>query len=143
NPVEGHQAGSLRAEAATRDESVRALATVAERGPDIAIVGAGLMGRWPAAAARRLGARVTAAVDANRSLATRLAARYGAAALSDLDALPRAANPRTVAHVCTPLETHVAFSSTLLDRGYQVICEKPVTASAAELERLLEHARMQ
>lgn len=107
---------------------------------DIAIVGAGLMGRWHAAAAHRLGARVVAVVDPDRTRAAPLAARHGARVLADVEALLDSSRP-AAAHVCTPLATHVATCEALLAAGCHVICEKPLAATAAEVERLLQLAK--
>jgi predicted dehydrogenase len=46
-----------------------------------------------------------------------------------------------VVHVLTPPQTHAALVTMCLDAGAHVICEKPMTASAAETERLLREAR--
>ena len=45
-------------------------------------------------------------------------------------------------HVLTPPQTHAPLVTMALDADAHVICEKPMTATAAETERLLAHARM-
>ncbi len=42
-----------------------------------------------------------------------------------------------VVHILTPPAGHVPLATMSLEAGADVICEKPITASAAELERLL------
>lgn len=106
---------------------------------DIAIVGAGLMGRWHAATARRLGARVVAIVDPDPARASALAAHHGARVLADVAGLLEAPRP-AVAHVCSPLASHAASCEALLGAGCHVICEKPLAATAVEVERLLGRA---
>lgn len=46
-----------------------------------------------------------------------------------------------VVHILTPTESHVPLAVLSLEAGAHVICEKPITASAAELEQLLAVAR--
>jgi predicted dehydrogenase len=43
--------------------------------------------------------------------------------------------------VCTPPSSHAALIEAALDRGLHVLCEKPLVASLAELERLAALAR--
>lgn len=107
--------------------------------PTVAIIGAGLMGRWHAAVAAREGARVVAVVDADLSRAQALAKRHGAAAFPSVDALLAGKAPQ-VAHVCTPMATHIACCRTLLAAGTHVLCEKPLAATAGEVATLLEAA---
>lgn len=104
---------------------------------DIAIVGAGLMGRWHAAAAHRLGARIVAIVDPDPTRAARLAQRCRALVLRDVSSLLRVASRPAIVHVCGPLASHVSACETLLTAGCHVICEKPLAATAGEVERLL------
>lgn len=104
----------------------------------VAIVGAGLMGRWHAASAVRVGGRVTTVVDPDPARARALAERYGAA-VADLDSL--LATPRAdVVHVCTPLPTHAAIAGAVLHRGISVLVEKPLARDPAETDALLGEA---
>ena len=106
--------------------------------PRVVIVGAGLMGRWHADAARHAGARLVAIVD---PVSDRARAIAGAAssACSTLDAA--LATPVDVVHICTPLESHVALSQQALAAGCHVILEKPATPTLAEAEALAASAR--
>lgn len=109
----------------------------------VAIVGAGLMGRWHAHAANRLGAQVKAIVDSDPVASESLAKQYAGAVsyssvtqllqITELDAL----------HVCTPPATHQALVSEALDSGVHVLVEKPVTPAAAETKALLQQAKEQ
>lgn len=106
----------------------------------VAIVGAGLMGRWHARYAVRAGAEVAAIVDRDAAALRRLAVRYPAAiSFPDLSALLAAPLP-DVAHVCTATGTHVEIAERLLARGVHVLVEKPLATSANETERLLQIA---
>lgn len=75
-----------------------------------------------------------------------VAARYGAehygadAAFTDVATMLEASTPDVV-HVLTPPQTHVALATQCLNAGSHVICEKPITTNAAELEQLLAAAR--
>lgn len=104
--------------------------------PSALIVGAGLMGRWHAQVAVRSGARIVGVVDHDLARAEALAAPHGAAAFSSLQALLSKDRPQ-VAHVCTPMTTHLECCETLLAAGAHVLCEKPLAATAAEVETLL------
>ncbi len=100
------------------------------------IVGAGLMGRWHAHAVKASGGVVIGVVDTDAARAAALSAGYGKAPVfaSVEQALP--STTPTVVHVCTPLPTHRAIIETALQADCHVIAEKPVTATATELEAL-------
>ena len=104
------------------------------------IVGAGLMGRWHAQALRRVGVAVAGVVDTNLDRASRLAARAGGAGAYDSldDALRR--TEATVAHVCTPVESHTGIIERSFAAGLHVIAEKPLTSRASETIRLMRMA---
>ena len=106
--------------------------------PTIAVVGAGLMGRWHARAAHRLGARIVAVIDADRARAVSLARVYNALALIDLVELPIAVD---VMHLCSPANTHAELIAQAFGRGSHVVCEKPLTVTASELQHTLALAR--
>ena len=103
----------------------------------VAVVGAGLMGRWHADACARANARLVATVDANLEAARRLSARYpGCHATTDLE--EALANPAvTVLHVCTPGPTHVPIATRALERGRHVLVEKPLAETADATRALL------
>ncbi|MGI8617902.1 MAG: Gfo/Idh/MocA family protein [Gemmatimonadaceae bacterium] len=111
------------------------------RAPRVAIVGAGLMGRWHAHASRRAGGRIVRVVDVDIQAAHRLARRLGnpAPAVS-LETLP-AGVELDIVHICTPLETHNELIRAALARRCSVIVEKPLAPTAAETEALLAEAR--
>jgi predicted dehydrogenase len=106
--------------------------------PSTAIVGAGLMGRWHADAVRRSGGRVALVVDPDRARAEALARVHGAEAATGLDP----ASVARIAHVCTPLETHVEIAGALADAGVHVLVEKPLAETAVETAALLDRARV-
>ena len=107
--------------------------------PRCAIVGAGLMGRWHADAARRVGAEVAFIVDVDQERACRLAGSLGlpvtAATASLADALrPNGCN---TVHICTPLNTHAQLARQALEADRHVLVEKPLAESADETAALL------
>lgn len=105
-----------------------------------AIVGAGLMGRWHAHEAAHAGGTVVGFCDVDVDAAERLARGHdGAGSFDDYDEMLASIAPDIV-HVCTPPASHVALAERALRSGAHVIAEKPVAATAAETERLLELA---
>ena len=100
----------------------------------VAIVGAGLMGRWHADAIARAGGRVVAVVDARIEQARRLAGDgEGFRSLDDLDSRMSL----DVVHICTPLATHVELAEQALMLGANVVVEKPLAADAESTAALL------
>jgi len=109
----------------------------------VAIVGAGLMGRWHARAARHAGANVALVIDADAARASRLAGEHGARQSTNVDpASLFSGNVSDVdaVHICTPLETHGALARAAIERGVHVLSEKPFMATAAETAEILSHA---
>jgi predicted dehydrogenase len=107
---------------------------------NVAIAGAGLMGRWHAYYAHRSGARIAAILDRDADAARRLAARYPPARVfTELAPMLRDAHP-AVLHICTPSATHVSIARTAIDAGVNLMVEKPLAGSAAETELLLGQA---
>ena len=104
----------------------------------VAIVGAGLMGRWHAAAAARAGGLVVAVVDADPGRAARLARRHRAR-VTDLPQL-LAGRAVDAVHVCTPLDTHAAVVAAVIDAGLPALVEKPLARDPDETETLLRQA---
>ncbi len=106
--------------------------------PRVAIVGAGLMGRWHAHAAQRLGAQVRVVVDPDPAAAAALAARHrGCRAVPDLtSALPDV----EVVHVCSPGDTHLAVAAEALAAGRHTLVEKPLATTEADTAALFDLA---
>ncbi len=102
-----------------------------------AIVGAGLMGLWHARAARRAGAAIAGFVDPDLETAGTLARKFGGVAVASL---PEVLDRADVVHVCSPLDTHVPLVRVALEGGKHVLCEKPLAATASEIEPLLDLA---
>jgi len=108
--------------------------------PRAAIIGAGLMGRWHADAIARIGGRVTLIMDPNLEALTALGRRHPHARLvTELDP-SLVASLAVAAHVCTPLATHAALITRLIEAHVHVLAEKPLTESAETTATLLSLA---
>ena len=97
------------------------------------------MGRVHAAAARENGARIVAVADEDAGRARILASRFGARAVTPEELFVRGA--ADVAHVCTPPASHRDACESALSSGMHVLCEKPLTRTAGELESLFDIAQ--
>jgi predicted dehydrogenase len=104
----------------------------------IGIIGAGLMGRWHAFYAKKLGLQVSVVVDQDLACAERLARKYsGCQALPGNDCNWLGKNLVDGIHICTPLDSHVQWAEVALKAGCRVVVEKPLAPSLAETEHLL------
>lgn len=108
-------------------------------GPAIAVLGAGLMGRWHLQAARRLGARLLAVADPDTARARALAGP-DLPVFPGLDEMLRAVRP-DVLHLCSPTASHGPAIEAAIARGVHVFAEKPLAADAAQTRRLADLAR--
>ncbi len=103
---------------------------------DIAVIGAGVIGRTHVdALARADGMRLSAIVDPFPAAAS-VAKSAGVPCLADVDALV-AAGIAQAAIVATPNETHLPVSEALLRAGLPVLLEKPVAESLESALRLI------
>jgi predicted dehydrogenase len=105
----------------------------------VAIIGAGLMGRWHAHAARRAGATVRWVVDSDVARATKLASATGSTAAGSLEDVLRA-RPPDVVHICTPPPTHGTLARQSFEAGAHAIVEKPLAGSLSETRELIKLA---
>ena len=104
------------------------------------VVGAGLMGRWHADAARRAGASVTGVVDRDAGRARKLAHRVGGVPAFDDIGQALAAGKVDVVHVCTPLDSHLAVAVQAVGAGCHVLVEKPMVADTESADELFAAA---
>ncbi|MDA1184999.1 MAG: Gfo/Idh/MocA family oxidoreductase [Acidobacteria bacterium] len=104
----------------------------------IVVVGVGHLGKHHA---RLLAAmpevELVAVVDTNPDRASEIAAQYGTVALTETSTLLGSVDAAIVA---TPTTTHVEVALPLIDAGAAVLVEKPLAASVAEADRLVEAA---
>lgn len=107
--------------------------------PRVAIVGAGLMGRWHLDAARRAGGVISVVVDHDLARARSLAPRGAllATQLDELDGLEI-----DVVHICTPLVSHAELIISALRRSAHVIVEKPAVADEQSARMVMREAKI-
>lgn len=106
----------------------------------VAIVGAGLMGRWHAHASRKSGGTVVAVADQDPAAARRLAGESGSVqCCMDVKELLDQV-PCEVIHICTPMASHEEIASSAMESGRHVLVEKPLTPDAEGTRRLIHLA---
>lgn len=106
-----------------------------------AVLGAGFMGKVHTEAIRRLGnVEIAALAAATEEEARSFGNAYGIErTTSDWQGL--LADPAIDAvHICTPNSLHFPMSKAALQAGKAVLCEKPLTMSAAEAKELVDLA---
>ncbi len=113
------------------------------RSPDhpirLAVVGVGHLGRHHARVAASLpGVTLVGIHDHNPERAREVAGEFGLRILPGLEAV---AGEAEAAIVATPTVSHAEVSSFLLERGLDVLVEKPITATLREADALLALAR--
>lgn len=103
-----------------------------------AVFGAGHFGRFHARKYAALpGATLVAVVDADRARAEALAAETGARAETSIDAVIGAIDAASVA---VPTVAHHPVAARLLTAGVHVLVEKPIAATLAEADSLIDLA---
>jgi predicted dehydrogenase len=115
----------------------------ADESPDrpirLAVVGVGHLGRHHARVASSLpGVRLVGIYDHNSERASEVARELHAPAFSGLEEVAAASEAAVVA---TPTVSHLEISGFLLERGLDVLVEKPIASSLAEADELLARAR--
>lgn len=106
----------------------------------IGLLGAGYIARWHADAIRATpGLRLVAVCDRSDTAAQDLAASYGIAAHTDLEAMI-AAGICDAVHILTPPPLHHDLTLRCLEAGLHVFVEKPAALSVAELDAMTEAA---
>lgn len=106
-----------------------------------AVIGAGFMGRTHAEAIRRLGhVEIAAVAGVDEAEARRFADAIGVdRATGDYRTILEDASIEAI-HICTPNALHYPIAKAALERGKHVLCEKPLTITAAEAAELVELA---
>ena len=85
------------------------------------------------------GADLVAVCDADTGRVAPVAEQYGVPGFGGHRELLEEVRPDVV-HICTPHDQHVPVAVDCLDAGVHVLVEKPVAATVAEAERLIEAA---
>ncbi len=105
----------------------------------VAVVGVGHLGRHHARiAASMRGVQCVGLLDRHAGRAEEVGREFGIPMLSSLEEVASLAEAVVVA---TPTVSHAEIARELMDRGCDVLIEKPVAASLAEADALLECAR--
>lgn len=107
----------------------------------VAVIGAGLMGRWHAHYARRLGGHLEAVVDQDVERATSLASTYADARVFSNSEAAFETCEIDVVHICTPLSTHVPIVSQAIDAGVHALVEKPLAGTSEETQALFDRTQ--
>jgi UDP-N-acetylglucosamine 3-dehydrogenase len=103
----------------------------------VGILGAGGMGNCHARCFKRIaGTRVVAVADIRHDAADALAAEHEAIAYYTIDALLREAAVDMVV-VCLPTYVHASAVVAAAEAGVHVLCEKPLTLTLADADRML------
>ncbi len=104
----------------------------------VGVVGTGALGRHHVRLLASLpGAELVGIHDASPAAAEAVAREHGARVFARLDDL---AGEIEAAVVAVPTVAHAEVGARLLDRGLHLLVEKPMAASLAEADRLLERA---
>jgi predicted dehydrogenase len=104
-----------------------------------AVIGVGHLGRHHARLLASLpDVELAAVVDINEQRAADIAAQYGARACTDWHDVLSGMDAVTIA---APTDAHASIATAFLERGVHVLVEKPMTATTAEADRLLQVAR--
>jgi predicted dehydrogenase len=105
----------------------------------VGICGAGFVARAHAHSyASQPDVEIAVIVDPRQEHAERLAARYGASASQNFDAL---LVPEIDAiSICTPTPTHAELAIAAMRAGKHVLCEKPIARTLADAETMLNVA---
>jgi len=105
----------------------------------LAVVGVGHLGRHHARVAASLPQlRLAGIHDHNAERAVEVARELGLTVLSSLEAV---AGEAQAAVVATPTTSHLEIAAFLLDRGLDILVEKPIAASLREADELLSRAK--
>jgi len=104
----------------------------------VGIVGAGLMGKWHAHAARNAGGEIVGVADTNRNQAVQLAKRHQTAqSFGDLREMLDQKS-LDVLHICTPTPSHHTVAEFILQARVNLFIEKPLATTAAETIHLYD-----
>ena len=112
----------------------------------VAVVGAGAFGRNHLRVYRELEAageavQLAAVVDSNATVAAEAAQAFGVPAFETIEACLAAIERLDAASICVPTVHHGAAAEPLLVAGVDVLIEKPLAASLADADRILELSR--
>ena len=110
------------------------------------MVGAGAFGRNHLRVYRELEqagepVELAAVVDRDPAVAAEAAAKFGVPGFETIEACLAAVGPLDAASVCVPTVHHASAAEPLLAAGVDLLIEKPLAASLADADRILEMSR--
>ena len=111
----------------------------------VAVVGAGAFGRNHLRVYRELeqagqAVQLVAVVDRDPAVAAEASQKFGVPGFETIEAC-LAAGPLDAASICVPTVHHALAAEPLLAAGVDLLVEKPLAASLADADRILELAR--
>jgi predicted dehydrogenase len=112
----------------------------------VAVVGAGAFGRNHLRVYRELeqageAIQLAAVVDSNPVVLAEAAQKFGIPAFPTIEACLATAGPLRAASICVPTVHHASAAAPLLVAGVDLLIEKPLAASLADADQILELAR--
>jgi predicted dehydrogenase len=112
----------------------------------VAVVGAGAFGRNHLRVYRELEQagepiQLAAVIDSNPTTLAEAAQKFGIPAFSTIEACLAAAGPLDAASICVPTVHHASTAAPLLAAGVDILIEKPLAASLADADLILELSR--
>jgi predicted dehydrogenase len=112
----------------------------------VAVVGAGAFGRNHLRVYRELAqsgeaVELAAVVDRDPGVVTDAAAKFGVPGFESIEACLAAVGRLDAASICVPTVHHASASEPLLAAGVDLLIEKPLAASLADADRILELSR--
>jgi len=104
----------------------------------VGVVGVGSLGQWHARIYSELpDVELTGIYDADAARAREIAERYQTRAFTNIAALAAAVD---AASIVVPTDRHYAVFQQLLDKGVHMLVEKPIAASYAEAQAMVDAA---
>ena len=112
----------------------------------VAVVGAGAFGRNHLRVYRELeqagvAVQLVAVVDRDPAVAAEAAAKFGVPGFATIEACLAAGKTLDAASICVPTMHHASTAAPLLAAGLDLLIEKPLAASLADADSILELAR--
>ena len=106
---------------------------------NFSIIGCGRIAQRHAEHIDRLG-RLISVADTVRERSEALAAKYKAASYSSVEALLENSPETDVVSVCTPNGLHAQHSILALQKGFHVLCEKPMALAVKDCQDMIDAA---
>jgi predicted dehydrogenase len=112
----------------------------------VAVIGAGAFGRNHLRVYRELEqagepVQLAAVVDSDPAVAAEAASKFGVPGFATIEACLASAGQLDAASICVPTVHHASAAEPLLAAGVDVLIEKPLAASLADADRILDVAR--